>query len=60
VKSLENFKLMGDESVHKLERSSVRNLSLAIEVMEGLLDFLYSLDTKADVLLKRVMDQPPP
>ena len=60
VKSLESFKLMGDESVHKLERSSIQNLSLAIEDMESLLDFLYSLDAKADVLLKRVIDQSPP
>lgn len=55
VKGLEGFKFIGDEAAHKLERPGMRNLSIAIDVMEDLLGFLYSLDAKANFLLRQVI-----
>lgn len=54
VKGLGSFKFIGDEAAHKLERPAMKNLSLAIDVMEELLSFLYSLDAKANFLLRQV------
>ncbi len=54
VKNLDSFKFIGDNAAHKLEAPTIQNLKLAIEVMEELLSFLYSLNTKASILFKRL------
>jgi hypothetical protein len=54
VKKLESFKFIGDGAAHRLEVTDKEDLKLAIEVMEGLLGFLYDLEDKAGFLLARV------
>jgi hypothetical protein len=54
VKSLRSFKFIGDDAAHRLEAASIDDLKLAIEVMEDLLSFLYSLDAKADFLFRQI------
>jgi hypothetical protein len=54
VKKLESFKFMGDGAAHRLEVPDREDLKLAIEVMEGLLSFLYDLKDKAGFLLEQV------
>lgn len=50
VDSLHGFRFMGNEAAHELQAPTEDDLRLAIEVMEDLLDFLYSLDYKASRL----------
>ncbi|MFN5764000.1 MAG: DUF4145 domain-containing protein [Pseudanabaena sp.] len=57
VSGLESFKYIGDTAAHRLERTKMEDLRLAIEVMEDLLNFLYSLDAKANYLFRRLNDQ---
>lgn len=54
ARSMKSFKFIGDNAAHRLEVPEVEDLKLAIEVMEELLTFLYSLDYKAQHLLDRV------
>jgi hypothetical protein len=54
ARSMKSFKFIGDSAAHRLEVPEVEDLELAIEVMEELLTFLYSLDYKAQHLLERV------
>lgn len=44
---------MGNEAVHELGAPERNTLSLAIEVSEDLLNFLYELDYKASRLPKK-------
>jgi len=50
VRSLHHFRFTGNKAVHKLEAPETRDVKLAIEVMEDLLNFLYELDYKASRL----------
>lgn len=54
AKSLRSFKFIGDDAAHRFEVPEIEDIKLAIEVMEDLLTFLYSLDYKAQSLLERV------
>lgn len=50
VDSLHGFRFMGNEAAHELQAPAPDDLHLAIEVMEDLLNFLYSLEYKASRL----------
>jgi|ERR1700686_5225359 len=50
VKNLHHFRFMGNEAVHELDAPNETELSLAIEVIQDLLNFLYELDYKASQL----------
>jgi hypothetical protein len=52
VQSLHSFRFMGNEAAHELQAPTRRDLELAIEVMEDLMNFLYELDYKAQKLPK--------
>lgn len=54
AQSLKSFKFIGDSAAHGLEVPEAEDLKLAIEVMEELLAFLYSLGYKAQSLLERI------
>ena len=41
---------MGNEAAHELEPPQQDELSLAIDICEKLLDYLYDLDSKTDQL----------
>ena len=53
VKNLHSFRFMGNLAVHELEPSSKSDLKLAIEVSEDLLNNLFDLDYKANLLNKK-------
>ena len=53
VQGLHSFRFMGNEAAHELQAPQRRDLQLAIEVMEDLMNFLYELDYKAQRLPKR-------
>jgi hypothetical protein len=55
--SLKSFKIIGDSAAYRLEVPEPEDLKLAIEVMEGLLTFLYSLDWKAQCLSERIQER---
>ncbi|MEA5479953.1 DUF4145 domain-containing protein [Pseudanabaena galeata UHCC 0370] len=57
ISGLDSFKYIGDNAAHRLERTKMEDLRLAIEVMEDLLNFLYSLDAKANYLFRTLNDQ---
>ncbi|CCK81146.1 DUF4145 domain-containing protein [Desulfobacula toluolica] len=52
VENLHSFRFMGNEALHELNPPNRRNLKLAIEVSEDLMNFLYELDYKASQLKK--------
>lgn len=52
VKNLHSFRFMGNIAVHELEPPKRKDLYLAIEVSEDLLNFLYELDYKTSQLKK--------
>ena len=53
VKNLHSFRFMGNMAVHELEPPSKSDLKLAIEVSEDLLNYLFDLDYKANLLNKK-------
>ncbi len=53
VKNLHNFRFMGNEALHELNPPENRDLILAIEVSEDLMNFIYELDYKASQLGSR-------
>lgn len=55
--NLKSFKFIGDSAAHRLEVPEPEDLKLAIEVMEELLTFFYSLDGKAQCLLERIQER---
>jgi hypothetical protein len=57
AQSLKSFKFIGDSAAHELDVPEPEVLKLAIEVMEELLTFLYSLGIKSQYLLERVQDR---
>lgn len=50
VKNLHNFRFMGNNALHELAPPNKKDLSLAIEVSEDLMNFIYELDYKASQL----------
>lgn len=52
VKNLHAFRFMGNRAVHELEHPAQFELSVALDVIEDLLNFLYTLDYKASMLAK--------
>ena len=52
VKNLHEFRFIGNKAVHELEAPKSHELSLAIDVIEDILNFLYALDYKASLLAK--------
>lgn len=50
VNNLHSFRFMGNDAVHELSPPKRKDLFLAIEVCEDLLNFLYELDYKASRL----------
>jgi hypothetical protein len=50
VKNLHGFRFIGNDAVHKLIFPAEIELSLAIEVVEDILNFLYALNYKASML----------
>lgn len=52
VRNLHGFRFIGNRAVHELEAPDKSELGLAIDVIEDLLNFLYSLDYKASILGK--------
>jgi hypothetical protein len=61
TKSLHSFRFIGNDAVHKLDVPLRRDLDLAIEVAEDLLNFFYELDYKASRLpQKKIATTPTP
>lgn len=52
VESLHGFRFMGNEALHELNPPEKKNLNVAIEVSEDLMNYLYELDYKASQLTK--------
>ncbi len=52
VENLHSFRFMGNEALHELNPPDKKNLHLAIEVSEDLMNYLYELDYKASQLKK--------
>jgi hypothetical protein len=52
VKNLHGFRFIGNRAVHELEAPEKNELTLAIDVIEDILNFLYALDYKASLLGK--------
>jgi hypothetical protein len=50
VKNLHSFRFMGNKALHELATPNKNDLSLAIEVCEDLMNFIYELDYKASQL----------
>lgn len=50
VRNLHGFRFIGNDAVHKLVFPSEVELTLAIEVVEDIMNFLYALDYKASML----------
>ncbi len=50
VESLHSFRFMGNEALHELNPPEKKNLNLAIEVSEDLMNYIYELDYKASQL----------
>jgi hypothetical protein len=50
VKNLHNFRFMGNKAVHELEPPREFEVTLALNVIEDILNFLYELDYKAKML----------
>jgi hypothetical protein len=50
IRNLHHFRFMGNEAVHELAAPKQTELTLAISVIEDLLNFLYELDYKASQL----------
>ena len=50
VKSIHSFRFMGNEAVHELKPPEKKDLELAIEVCEDLMNYIYELDYKAKQL----------
>lgn len=50
VDNLQGFRFMGNDAAHDLQAPGQRDLRLAIEIMEDLLNFLYALEHKTSRL----------
>jgi hypothetical protein len=53
VDNLHSFRFMGNDAAHELQAPQRAELSLAIEIIEDLLNFLYDLEYKTQKLPKR-------
>jgi hypothetical protein len=52
VENLHGFRFIGNDAVHKLEAPTDFELTLALDVIEDILNFLYALDYKVSLLEK--------
>lgn len=52
VENLHGFRFIGNDAVHKLEAPAEFELTLALDVIEDILNFLYALDYKVSLLDK--------
>jgi len=52
VENLHGFRFIGNDAVHELEAPTEFTLTLALDVVEDILNFLYALDYKVDLLEK--------
>jgi hypothetical protein len=61
VKSLHGFRFMGNRAAHELEAASTGELSVALDLAEDILNYLYDLDYKARVFdsLSAIRNAPP-
>jgi len=50
VENLHGFRFIGNDAVHKLEAPTEFELTLALDVIEDILNFLYALDYKVSLL----------
>jgi hypothetical protein len=50
VKNLHEFRFMGNDAVHELEAPNSLELSVALDVIEDILNYFYALDYKANLL----------
>ncbi len=57
VESLHSFRFIGNDAAHELLAPLKRDLQMAIEVMEDLLNFLYELDYKARSISLGLVDK---
>jgi len=62
VQNLHGFRFLGDRALHELETPKSRELALAIEVIEDVLNVVYELDYKSGRLYRLVSesDRTPP
>lgn len=54
VKNLHGFRFLGNRALHELERPTRKDLALALEVIEDILNIAYELDYKSANLYRRV------
>ena len=52
VENLHNFRFMGNKALHELNPPDRKDLRIAIEVSEDLMNYIYDLDYKASLLRK--------
>ena len=52
VENLHGFRFIGNDAIHKLEAPAEFEISLALDIIEDILNFLYGLDYKASLLEK--------
>lgn len=57
VESLHSFRFIGNDAAHDLQAPLQKDLQVAIEVMEDLLNFLYELDYKARTISLGLIDK---
>lgn len=57
VESLHSFRFIGNDAAHELQAPLQKDLQIAIEVMEDLLNFLYELDYKARSISLGLIDK---
>ncbi len=57
VESLHSFRFIGNDAAHELQAPLQKDLQVAIEVMEDLLNFLYELDYKARSISLGLVDK---
>jgi hypothetical protein len=57
VESLHSFRFIGNDAAHELQAPLQKDLQVAIEVMQDLLNFLYELDYKARSISLGLVDK---
>lgn len=54
VENLHSLRFIGNDAAHGLKVSNTKELKMAIEICEDLLNYLYELDYKSSYLLKQI------
>jgi len=60
LKNLHGFRFLGNRALHDLEVPDYKDLALAIEVMEDVMNNIYELDYKSSRLFQRIKGQQTP